>query len=548
MTNKTKTTAAELSSEDKMARGSAWMTAGNIGSRLLGVAYILPWYYWLGENAEVGNALFNIGYTVYSLFIMIATAGIPSAIAKQVAYHNSRREYKTSQKLFLRSVQLMGIFGVVSAAVMYFLAPVLAHGAGGGPELIPTMRSLSVALLIIPVMSVIRGYFQGIQQMAPFAISQLIEQIARVAYILIATFIIMKLGSGNYLSAVTQSTFAAFIGAIAGLAVLLYYFRKEKVKMDVLAEHSNEDVNIDTMKLLGSTVKEAIPFIILGSGITIYKLWDQFTFVHVMESFTNYSQKQLMSLLALFNGNPDKLAIVVIGLATSMAVVGLPLVTEAFAKKDKAGMARLVSNNFQLYMFVMMPATFGMMLLAYPLNTLFYNPDKLGASLLVYVCLSGLVQGFFMVSSVMLQGLYENGAALWYFAIGFIVKIVTQSISIHLLESYGPILSTTLGLAVTCYLTVRKIHQKTHFNVGLTMKRIALITLMTAAMVVVSGIARVIFGLFLSSESKIQSFILVLLVAFFGGASYVYLSLKTRLADKLLGAGMARFRNKLRIK
>lgn len=531
-----------------MARGSAWMTIGNIGSRLLGVIYILPWYYWLGENGEVGNALFNIGYTVYALFIMIATAGIPSAIAKQVAFHNSRQEYKTSQHLFTRSLQVMAVFGVISALVMYFMAPFLANVSRGGTDLIPSLRSLSVALLVIPVMSVIRGYFQGIQNVAPFAISQLVEQIARVVYILIATFSIMRLGSGDYVAAVTQSTFGAFIGALAGLAVLIYYFRKEKIKMDILAERSVETVEINAVGLLLTTIKEAIPFIILGSGITIYKLWDQFTFVRVMSGFTEYSQRQLISLMALFNGNPDKLSMVVIGLATSMAIVGLPLVTEAYAKKDAAGLARLVSNNLQLYMFVMMPATFGMILLAYPLNTLFYNPNQLGANLLVVVCLSGLVQGLFMVTSVMLQGLYENKSALVFFLIGLLVKILTQSMSIHLLESYGPILSTTLGLGVTCYLNVRKIHKRTRFNPNLTFKRTVLITLMTLVMMVFAGISKGIFGLMLSQESKFQSFLLILLVAAVGGFIYIYMALKIRLADKLLGSGMARFRRTLRIK
>ena len=203
MTDNTKLASPELSNEDKMARGSAWMTIGNMGSRLLGVIYILPWYIWMGEYGAVGNALFNIGYTVYSFFIMVSTAGIPAAVAKQVAYHNSRQEYRTSQRLFIRATQAMLILGVISAVTMYALAPVLAEQAGGGAKLIPSMRSLSVALLIIPVMSVIRGYFQGIQNMAPYAISQLAEQAARIVYMLIATFVIMKLGNGDYVAAVT---------------------------------------------------------------------------------------------------------------------------------------------------------------------------------------------------------------------------------------------------------------------------------------------------------------------------------------------------------
>lgn len=537
-----------LTNEEKMAQGSAWLTAGNIGSRLIGVIYVIPWYYWLGENADASNTLFNMGYNIYALFIMISTAGIPAAIAKQIAFHNSRGEYRTSKRLFYRSIQIMLVFGVISAIIMYFASPALSYGAGGGEELIPAMRSLSVAILVIPFMSVFRGYFQGTQNMAPYAISQLIEQIARVIFMLTATFMIMKMGSGDYVAAVTQSTFAAFIGALAGIGVLLYYFKKEKVKMDILAEQSQEKEALDTAALLIGTVKEAIPFIIIGSGITIYKLVDQYTFIRLMSGFTNYTNKQLMSLMALFSGNPDKLTMVVIGLSTAMALVGLPLITEAYAQKNREGLAKLVTNNLQLYSFVMFPATFGMIVLAYPLNTLFYVPNALGARLLIVACLSGLVLGLFMISATMLQGIYENTSAVVFFAIGLIVKIITQPIFIRLLESYGPLISTSIGLGVTCYFNLRKLHQKTGFDGSLVLRRSLLIFLMTAIMFLLTIITKGIFGLWLSQESKVQSFLLILIVAFVGGGAYVYLALKIRLADKLLGSRMQQLRQKLHIK
>lgn len=548
MNNQERVQEPQLTNEEKMARGSAWLTVGNIGSRLIGVVYIIPWYLWLGENAETANALFGMGYNVYALFIMISTAGIPAAIAKQIAFHHSRGEYRTSQNLFNRSLQVMLVFGIISAAVMYFASPALSIASGGGDELVPAMRSLSVAILVIPVMSVLRGYFQGTQNVGPFAISQLVEQFFRVIYMLMATFIIMQIGSGDYVAAVTQSTFAAFIGALGGLGVLLYYFRKEKVKMEILAEQSQEEGKVDTVGILLSTVKEAVPFIIVGSAITIFKLVDQFTFIRMMSSFTEYTQQELQNLMALFSVNPDKLTMVVIGLATAMAAVGLPLITEAYAQKDQRSLAKLVTNNLQLYSFIMFPATFGMVLLAYPLNTIFYGFSVLGSRLLIIACLSGLILGLFMITASMLQGIYENMSAVIFFGIGLFVKILLQPASIYFLESYGPHFSTTVGLGVACYFNLRKLHQKTDFNRSLVFRRTLLIILMTTVMMLVSGLTKALFGTFLSDEHKIQSFLLVMIVAGSGGFAYVYLGLKIRIADKLLGPNVARLRSKLRIK
>lgn len=548
MDNHTQSASKQLTTQEKMAQGSAWMTLGNIGSRLLGAIYILPWYYWMGANGDKANALFGMGYNVYALFLMISTAGIPAAIAKQISYYNSREEYRTSQRLFLRALQLMAGFGVVTAGIMYIAAPWLATASGGGEELIPTMRSLSVALLVFPCMSVMRGYFQGNQDMKPFAISQIVEQIARVFYMLLATFIIMRVVEGDYTAAVTQSTFAAFIGVLASVLVLVYYFQKQRVRMDVLLDMSKEETEIQTKELVLSTIKEAIPFIIVGSGITIFKLVDQYTFVRIMKGFTQYSNDQLLDMMAIFGSNPDKLTMVVIGLATSMASTGLPLISEAVAKKNQGNLAKLISNNLQLYSFVMLPATFGMIVLAYPLYTLFYRPDTLGASVLVAACISGLILGLFMLTSSMLQGMYHNTEAVIFFFIGLLLKFILQYPAIWLFQVYGPLVSTTLALGVTCWLNIRKMLTKGHFNAKLTFRRTVLIFLMTLIMLVIALIARQLFGLVLSSDCKVQAFILSLLVAAVGGGAYIYMALKIRLAEKLLGSSMIRLRKKLRIK
>jgi O-antigen/teichoic acid export membrane protein len=548
MDNHTRSASKQLTTQEKMAQGSAWMTLGNIGSRLLGAIYILPWYYWMGANGDKANALFGMGYNVYALFLMISTAGIPAAIAKQISYYNSKEEYRTSQRLFFRALQLMAGFGVITAGIMYIAAPWLATASGGGEELIPTMRSLSVALLVFPCMSVMRGYFQGNQDMKPFAISQIIEQIARVFYMLLATFIIMRVVQGDYTAAVTQSTFAAFIGVLASVLVLVYYFQKQRVRMAVLLDMSKEETEIQTKELILSTIKEAIPFIIVGSGITIFKLVDQYTFVRIMKGFTQYSNDQLLDMMAIFGSNPDKLTMVVIGLATSMASTGLPLISEAVAKKDQGNLAKLISNNLQLYSFVMLPATFGMIVLAYPLYTLFYRPDALGANVLVFACISGLVLGLFMLTSSMLQGMYHNKEAVIFFFIGLLLKFILQYPAIWLFQVYGPLVSTTLALGVTCWLNIRKMRSKGHFNAKLTIRRTVLILLMTLIMLIIALIARQLFGLVLSSDRKVQAFILSLLVAAVGGAVYIYMALKVRLAEKLLGSSMIRLRKKLRIK
>ena len=538
---------ASLTNEEKMARGSAWMTLGNVGSRLIGVIYILPWYYWMGSHGREANALFNMGYNVYALFLMVSTAGIPAAIAKQVAHYNSKQQYELSHRLFKKALIFMGIVGLISAGIMYIASPALARMSGGGAELIPIMRSLSAAILIFPCMSVIRGFFQGNQDMRPYAVSQLAEQVIRVFYMLLATFIIIKVMHGDYLKAVEQSTFAAFIGALASMAALIYFWKKAEVQFEVQKEVSLPGELLDTKALIIDTIRQAIPFTIVGAGTTIYKLVDQMTYVHMMQSFTKFTKDELVAQMAVFGGNPDKLTMVVIGLATSMAFTSLPLVTEAVTQGKHRDLARLINNNFQLYALLMFPATFGMILLAYPLNTFFYEPDKLAAKVLIEACLSGLFVGLFMLTSSTLQGMYYNKAAVKFFAVGIVIKFILQYPCILLFQIYGPLLSTTIGMAVSCYLNIRQLQQATHFNYKLTLRRILLITILTVMMLLAAAIAKVVFGLIFSPEHKMSAFLLCIPVAAVGGAVYLYLILKVGIAERLLGSSITRLRQKLRI-
>ena len=217
------------SDKEKMIRGSAWMTAGSVFSRILGAIYVIPWRIWLGAAFLTANALFTKGYQIYSLFLIISTAGVPGAVSKQVARYNAMGEYKTGMRLFYHGTFAMFIMGILSCGAMWLLAPLLA---AGDARMIPVFRSLAWPLLLIPSLSLIRGFFQGYNEMAPSAISQFIEQVARILYMLVMTYAIMVAGNHDYLNAVVHSTFAAFIGAVFGLGLLVVYFVRQKPRLD----------------------------------------------------------------------------------------------------------------------------------------------------------------------------------------------------------------------------------------------------------------------------------------------------------------------------
>ncbi|MCD3449511.1 polysaccharide biosynthesis protein [Streptococcus equi subsp. zooepidemicus] len=535
----------QLTQEQLMVQGAAWSTAGNFISRLLGVLYIIPWYIWMGQYAIQANALFNMGYNVYAYFLLISTTGLNVAIAKQVAKYNSMGQQEHSYQLIRSTLKVMLVLGLVFSVLMYLGSPLFARLSGGDETLVPIMHSLSLAVFVFPVMSVIRGIFQGYKEIKPYALSQIAEQLVRVIWMLLTTFFIMKMGSKDYIAAVTQSTFAAFIGMIASMAVLFYYFWTQGLLKAIFTK-TEHAIPIDIKGLLIETLKESIPFIITGSAIQAFQLIDQWTFVNTMTLFTNYTRSQLWVLFGYFNANPAKITMVLIAVAASIGSVGIALLTENYVKKDMRAAARLIINNIEMLLMFLLPALTGAIILARALYTVFYgSSEEQAVRLFVAVLCLTLLMALYTLFSPMLQALFENRKAIYYFAYGVFVKLVLQVPLIYLFHAYGPLLATTFGLLVPIYLMYRRLHQVTRFNRRLLHKRILLTVIETALMGLIVLLSSWLLGYVIKPTGRLTSLLYLVIIGGLGMGVYAYMTLVTRQLDKLIGSRAARYRQKL---
>ncbi|GEL14205.1 putative polysaccharide biosynthesis protein [Pediococcus cellicola] len=537
-------TSKESTSKDKLIEGSAWMTAGSILSRLLGAIYIIPWVIWFGSMSDEANALFAKGYNIYSFFLIAAIAGIPSAVAKQVAHYNTMNEFAVGQRLYKRGLLLSGATGIVCALVLYFGAPLFSNS---DPNVVPTLHSLAWAVLIIPTMSLTRGFFQGYQEMAPSAISQFVEQLARVAYMLISAFIIMRVQHGNWVSAVSQSTFAAFIGAIGGIFVLFLYYLRHRSRLRELAENSKQELAIPTKQLYKEIIAQATPFIIIGSAITIFQLIDQFTFFNIMQQAFNYSTRLVNTLYAYFAFNSNKLVMIVVSLGSAMAITAVPMLSEAKTRGNKREINNQVTDALLLFSFFMIPSALGMAAIAQPLNTLFYHYDVIGTLVLELSAYVSIILGLFTVIAAIMQGISENVRAVGYFAIGTVVKFALQFPLVAYLGAMGPLISTAIGFAIVSGLILRHLNQEYGIGYRRMSKPFAGILVFSLIVFAVASVVVRVSYLFLDPYSKLIALLVCVLAACLGGFVYLYIALKTRLADMMLGDRVERIRRLLRI-
>ena len=436
----------------RFVSGVTWMTFGKMFSRIIGALYVIPWATWLGQDYTHANALYAVGYTPYAFFLAIATAGFPGAVAKQIAYYNSKKEFKVSDQIFKYALIIMLISGILASAIFFFAAPALAgHSSTDDPEAaVIVIRSLAPALLILPTMSLIRGYFQGFNNLAPFAISEVIEQIIRVCYLLVATFLITQTYHGSVTSAVAHSTFAAFVGALVALMYLLFKYWRHQPTMEKLKAVSKDQVQVDFQESMVLIVKDSIPFILLGSGIILAQIVDTYTFKQILVRTSILLNSEISQLFGAMNLDVNKLVMIVVSLAVAMASSTIPAVSAKYAKGDVNKTGELVKNIVLVFSFVMLPASVGMAMVADNLYPFFYPTGiEQGPSLLVTGSFMAIALGAYTVLATILQSMNYRRYAVSMLFIGILIKLILQFPMVALFQANGAMAATAIAFTVT---------------------------------------------------------------------------------------------------
>ena len=540
---------AELNEKQSIVKGATWLTFGNIFSRILGAIYVIPWAAWLGADYLNANTLYSAGYQPYALFLAIGTAGFPSAIAKQMAYYHSKKQYRFADQLFKASMIVMSLMGLVTATALFFVAPALAAATPTIDHAASTLviRSLVPPLVILPVMSLLRGYFQGYNNMVPTAVSQILEQIARVFYMLAATYAVMKLFNGAATTAVIHSTFAAFIGAAVSLVYLIFvYLRRLPMIKALIATDQSRD-EFDLMKTLRIMLIDSVPFILVGSGIIIAQNIDTYTFGQIMGYTSSLLRSEIAELYGVLSLDVNKLIMIIISLAIGISLSSLPAITKRFAEQDKEGTGDLIQHVILLFSFVMLPAAVGMASIPTEVYQLFYaNGSHSGPGLLVTASYMSIILGLYTILSTILQAMNFRRLSIWHLLIGLVVKVVLQFPLVALFQAQGTFLSTGLAFLVSSLLMWRTIHKSVPLRYSEMTPKLVKMLVGTALMGVSTSIwAQVLNGL-MGPVGRGMTFVKVILVVLVGVFVYMTVMALFGLLPILFGSRKKDLQDKMR--
>ncbi|MQR87134.1 oligosaccharide flippase family protein [Bacillus megaterium] len=527
-------------SDSKLLRGTFVLTLGTYASRILGMIYLFPFAILVGT---VGGALFGYGYNQYAIYLSIATAGMPMAVSKFVSKYNALGDYYTSRRMYRAGMKLMLVTGILAFLLLYSLAPVMSRITLGGSDLnnsledvVMVMRMVSVALIVVPMMSLMRGFFQGHQSMGPTAVSQVVEQLVRVVFLLASTYIVIKVVHGSLALAVGFATMGAFVGALAGLAVLIWYWKKRKPYLDKMVnEQTVTPTRISTVSIFKELLTYSLPYVFVSLAIPLYQYVDQFTFNRAMVAA---GQKEIAeSMNGIVQSYVPKLVMIPVSLATAFGLTLVPTITRSFVNKDYNVLQKQIDQTYQTIMFLVLPASVGLMALAGPAYTFFFGTDAsdAGGNVLLYYAPVALLFSFFTVNGAILQGINKQKYAVLSLLFGLIVKIVVNVPFILMFHEIGSVLATALGYIVSLVYMFALIQKHAKYNYSEFIKRSVLILIFVAIMGISVKIVAAVIGLF-TTPGRFSATVITIIGAAVGGLIYFIITYRSSLLEKVMGA------------
>ncbi|MDF2909835.1 MAG: polysaccharide biosynthesis protein [Sporolactobacillus laevolacticus] len=522
-------------SASKMIRGAMILTIAAFVSRLLGILFIIPYNALTGTE---GTFLYGFAYTPYAIMLSISTMGLPLAVSKFVSKYNAMGDYQSGKRLLKSGLLLMSITGVIGFLILFLGAPYIADIYGVPAETLPDVvlvtRVVSIAILVVPVMSLMRGYFQGYQSMGPTAVSQVVEQIVRIAFILIGAFLVMKVFSGSPVTAAALATFAAFVGAVAGLYVMLHYWVVRRPYLNNMPQKINQRYKISYLSMYKELVTYAVPFVAVGIAMQLYQAIDQGMAFHYLE----YGKRIKEIIITDLTVNDQKMVMIPVTLATSLAVSAVPAIIKSYSMGKIADVNDKITQAFELVLFLTIPASIGLSILGYMVHGLLFEigPEKLqiGGQVLMWYAPTAIFFAMFQVTASILQGINHQRVTLVSLGVGVLIKILLNPAFMKFFGLVGPVIATDIGYAACILINLIAIKRATDYHFSMIVQQLIHIVGYTIVMGLAIQLVFLLFGGNVPS-SRGEAMIVIILSVIIGVAVYLALAKWTGLLRRVVG-------------
>ena len=536
-------------------KGAFITTLGIVIAKILGILYVIPFHAVIGDE---GGALYGYAYTIYSVFMSLASAGIPLAISKLVSEYQTLGYYNAKKRVFAIGRKIALILGLVCFLIILICAPLLAKavlgnvtGGNSVEDVTFVIRVIGTAILVVPVLSIYRGYFEGHRLFSPPSISQVIEQFVRVLIIIFGSFVALKVFKFDLASSVGIALFGATVGAIFSYFYLLVKRIKNRSVFNEKVRKVNEPI-ITNKTIFRKIVYYSIPFILIDVFKSVYNYVDMVTVVKGLVHHASYKVGDAEIIYSMLSTWSAKFNMIILSVSTGVVVSLIPNLTESVVKKDREAINKKVNQALNILLFLTVPMTLGISFLAKPVWTLFYGKSVYGPSVLSYYIFVGLFVGLFTAMVSTLQTLKDYKAVFISLISGVILKILLTNYllmsfyKISLPPYYGVITASVIGYFVSFVICLVILRFKYNINFEEVIKSFFDIMCASILMILVLFLVKLFIPIY--SSTRLMNLVIILVYMIIGMIVYFVYGYYTKLIKRVFGNGILRTVKKIIMK
>ena len=528
--------------KNTFVKGALITTLGVIFTKILGILYVIPFHALIGEK---GGALYGYAYTVYSVFISLASAGIPLAISKLVSEYQTLGYYNVKKRVFLLARQLAIIFGIICFLIIVIFAPLFAKlilgditGGNSLEDVVFVLRVIGTAILVVPVLGVYRGYFEGHRFMSPPSISQVLEQLLRVLIIIFGSLFAVRVFNLNLSTTVGIALFGATAGAIVSYLYLVDKKKKNESKFNEKIRNINEPI-VTNKEILRKIFIYAFPFIMIDIFKSLYNYVDLISVVKGLVEYADFSVDNAETIYSMISTWGQKFNMIIFAISTGIIVSLIPSLTESFVKKDSDDVDKRATQGLNMLLFLIIPMTLGISFLSKPIWTLFYGNSIYGPSVLSYFIFEGLFIALFTCMITVLQVIKDYKMVFISLLSGVLIKIIFNNTfilsfyQIGLPAYYGIITATILGYIISTIICMVTLYSKHNIKFKNTFNYFIEMMIGSILMIIVLFILSLIIPIY--SKVRIVNLFIILLYALVGATVYFIYVYKVKLLSNIFG-------------
>lgn len=449
-----------------LVKSAAILAVAGLIVKLLGACFRIPLANWIGNE---GMANYSPAYQLYAFLLVIATAGIPVAISRMVAERNAVGRYREAERVFKLSRNLMFLIGLTGFVILFFFAEPIAEIINN-PGAALSMKTTAPALLLVPIMSAYRGYFQGMQDMSPTAVSQISEQVFRVFTGLFLAWMCINAGWLSFLDynvyerGAAGACFGASAGAFGGILamMIIYLGRRKAIKKNISLDETRDHETGG--QILKKVVAIAVPVSIGSSIMPIVNLTDGAIVVSRLMN-GGFTQDVAKGLYGDLSGFAQPIISFPQVFMQAIVISIVPMVAAANKLRDTEDLHKNSIMGIRLAALIAIPCAAGLIALAEPVLLLLYpaqTESAISAAPSLQILAVGFIfSGFATAMTGILQGIGKQNYPVINLAIGVVLKIIGTWFltSIPGLNIKGAAIGTALAFTVAAvldYVCVRR--------------------------------------------------------------------------------------------